>query len=306
MICSQCGLYISDPSAQACPRCGQFLSNRPDSAFGGAPTPSDPWYSGSQPSQPGYQTPAPGYQTPTPGYQAPGASQWMQPSLAPTYPTPVRRSSRKRRTIVAVLVAFIIVFACFGVSYAVYVARNHPISGNLPGSNVLFSDSLTSDNGNWSTETPHCFYQSNAYHIKNNYICYSPAGDISDAVVTVQVEQVAGSTLYPYGIVFRRVSTGNWYEFDIDSNSKWLFSKSVNGTNTTLVDYTPNAAIKGGLNSSNTLRVEIKGSHFVFFVNGTQVGEADDSTFASGKVGLSANGTSTEVAYTNFEIDKVS
>jgi hypothetical protein len=127
----------------------------------------------------------------------------------------------------------------------------------------------------------------------------------SDGNITVQAKQVAGSLREGYGIVFRRTSTGTWYEFDIDGNRHWAFYKNVNGTGTAIVDFAPSPAIKGGLNTVNTLMVQAKGSHFVFFVNGTKVGEADDTTFSSGLSGLSASGP-IEVAYTNCEITAAS
>jgi hypothetical protein len=292
MICPNCNLYISDPSTRTCPRCGQPQFNRPDSTPGSDPFAAGPTSPYGQPYQPGYPPPA--------------GSQWMQPALAPAPAKPARQSSRRRRNLISLIVFIVLVAACAGWGYLAFSSRGITTSNNALPPNVLFSDSLASNANGWGDNNGHCFFQDNAYHIKNNYICYAPAGDISDANVTVQAKQVAGSLLYPYGIVFRRTSTGNWYEFDIDSNSKWTFVKTVNETTTTLIDYTPNTAIKGGLNTVNTLRVQIKGTHFVFFVNGTQVGQADDTTFASGLTGLSAGGDATEVAYTNFEITKAS
>ncbi len=292
MICPNCSLYISDPATQTCPRCGQPQFNQPDRAPGSDPFATGPASPYGQPYQPGYPPPA--------------TSQWMQPALAPAPAKPARQSSRRRRNLISLIVFIVLVAACAGWGYLAFASHGQPTTNTALPSNVIFSDPLTSNANGWGDSNGHCFFQDNSYHIKNNYICYAPAGNITDANVTVQVEQVAGPLLYPYGIVFRRTSTGNWYEFDIDSNSKWTFVKTVNETTTTIVDYTPNAAIKGGLHTLNTLLVKIKGTHFEFFVNGTQVGQADDTTFASGKIGLSAGGAATEVAYTNFEIDKAS
>lgn len=169
---------------------------------------------------------------------------------------------------------------------------------------ILFKDPLTSNANGWLDSNGRCYFQDQAYHIKD-YICYAPVGDISDANITVQAKQVAGPLIYPYGIVFRLDSSSrNWYEFDITSNSHWLFRKVLQGVASLLVPYTPNAAIKGGLNTTNTLRVQAKGTHFVFFVNGTKVGEAVDTDFSNGLAALCAVGidTQVEVAYNNFEI----
>ena len=230
----------------------------------------------------------------------------MKPTLAPAYSNPVRKRSRKRRNLVALGVIICIVAACVVYSHFTFAGpSNSPTSSNpIPGTNVLFSDPLTSDTTGWSTDTNHCLFQDNAYHVKNDIVCFAPAGNIDDANITVQAKQVAGPLIDGYGISFRRASSGNRYDFEMNSNSEWAVFKVVNNTATALVPYSPNAAIKGGLNTTNSLRVEMKGARFVFFVNGVQVGEVDDSTFASGLVGLTASGADTEVAYTDFEITK--
>ena len=94
------------------------------------------------------------------------------------------------------------------------------------------------------------------------------------------------------------------YDFDIDSNGKWVVYKCGSGTTCTkLQDYTPNAAIHSGLRASNTLMVRALGSHFDFFVNGTQVGQVDDTSYTSGMVGLSS-GDSIEAVFSNLVISR--
>lgn len=221
-----------------------------------------------------------------------------------------QRRSRKGRNLLIAAVATFLVSACVVSGYFVFHLPGPQTRSNpaIPGANsVLFSDPLTTDNNGWSSDGSHCFFQDLSYHVKNNIVCYSSVGSFSDALISVQVKQVAGSLLLPYGLVFRRVSQGNWYEFTIDSTGNWSFSKAVNNQQTLpIVSSTPNTAIKPGLNATNTLLVQAKGAHFVFFVNGTQVGQADDSTFASGEIGLLATGAETEVAFNNIKITKLS
>lgn len=223
---------------------------------------------------------------------------------------PGQRRRRKWRNLLLAAVATFLIAACGIAGYFVFgfPGPQTRSSSAIPGSNsVLFSDPLTTDNNGWSSDGSHCFFQNLAYHVKNNIVCYSSVGSIGDATISVQVKQVAGSLLLPYGLVFRRVSQGNWYEFSIDSTGNWSFSKAVNNQQTlAIVTSTPNTAIKPGLNASNTLLVQAKGAHFVFFFNGTQVGQADDRTFASGGIGLLATGTATEVAFNNIKITKLS
>ena len=226
-----------------------------------------------------------------------------------TLARPARKSKKRGKFLSAAVIILIIIAAGAVYGYFVFLAPGHQANGStsIPGTNtILFSDPLTSDINNWSSDSSHCFFRDNAYHVKNNIVCYSSAGSIGDASISVQAKQVAGSPLLPYGLVFRRVGRGNWYEFDIDSNGSWDFVKVVNNNTSMVIDSTPNKAIKSGLNTINTLLVQTKGSHLVFFVNGTQVGQANDPTFSSGETGLAVLGAGTEVAFNNFKITAIS
>ena len=263
MNCPYCGLYMSDPSINRCLRCGLTLPGRTSSALGGAAK------SGKG-----------------------------------------KRLGRKLRNLFIAAVATLLLFVCLVSGYFI-LGSLHSKTGStstIPGSNaVLFSDPLTTDINNWSNDGNHCFFQGQAYHVKNNSVCYASIGNIGDATISVQVKQVDGSLLLPYGLVFRRVSQSEWYQFTVDSSGNWAFSRAVSQTKQQpavieeIVASIPNAVIKQGFNASNTLLVQAKGSHFVFFINGAKVGEADDSTYANGEIGLLATGT-TEVAFNNIKI----
>lgn len=168
---------------------------------------------------------------------------------------------------------------------------------------VIYGNTFSSDASGWPQDPGKCFLGSGGYHSVNGYLCYAPAGVQTDADISVSVQQISGHTTTAYGIVLRRVGIGNYYRFMIDSNSKWLFDKCVNDICTALIAFTHNAAIKGGLNTSNTLEVSAKGSHFNFFVNGTKVGGAIDKTFASGAVGV-VSGEAIECVFTDFIVSR--
>ena len=170
---------------------------------------------------------------------------------------------------------------------------------------VIYQDALDgSTQANWTSDS-NCFFGSGGYHIKGSFICYAPTDQMSDGVVTVSAQQLSGAVTDGFGLVIRRPSAGNYYEFLIDSNGKWFFSKVVGGKSTTIVDFTANSAITTGLNQVNTISVQAQGGHFVFSANGTQVGTADDTTFTTGDTGLSGN-DGIEVVYTNLTISKLS
>jgi hypothetical protein len=172
------------------------------------------------------------------------------------------------------------------------------------GGSIIFQDSLDGSTKEQWTSDSNCSFGTGGYHISAGFICYAPTDPVSDAITTVSVKQISGPLTYAYGLAFRRVSAGNYYEFEVDSNGKWIFDKTVNGATTTIDDFTANAAIKKGLNQVNTLSVTAKGSHFIFSVNGTQVGTADDTTFTSGKTGLAGN-DGIEVVFTQLVIAHV-
>jgi hypothetical protein len=169
-----------------------------------------------------------------------------------------------------------------------------------PSGTLVFSDGLTQPSSEWSNST-HCFFGTGGYHVTNR-ICYAPAGVQTDIDVVVQVEQISGPTNVGYGITFRATPSVSHYTFGIDGLSHWaLFKCDSSGSCMQLVDYTPSASIRGGLNTANTVEVRAIGSHFTFVVNGTMVGTYDDSSLDSGKVGLDC-GDTIECVFTNLII----
>jgi hypothetical protein len=169
-----------------------------------------------------------------------------------------------------------------------------------PYGTVIFQDSLTSDTNGWSTVAPQCQFANGGYQL-SDAICYAPIGIIGDASVSVQVRQIQGPSNYPFGLVLRRVAKGNYYAFSIDSDSDWYFGKDINGTFSPIVDWQGSNAINGGLTVTNTLLVHAHGAHFDFFVNGVKIGQADDSTYASGRVGV-GTGQNVQAVFNNFKI----
>jgi hypothetical protein len=155
----------------------------------------------------------------------------------------------------------------------------------------------------WNNDS-RCSAKHDGYHIVGSYICYAPIADAGNADISVQVRQILGDPFEPYGIAFRILGADSHYEFDIDSHGKWAMYKFADGTATTLVPFTANAAIARGLGVTNTLRVRARGSRFACFVNGVEVGQVDDTTFTSGKTGLVGD-DGIEVVFTNFALTRL-
>lgn len=240
---------------------------------------------------------------------------WGMPMSFPP-PQPVRKSSTKKIVLITLgitagsllLCAILLVVTLGFIGQAALKQSIHntptPFAGTTPGQTILFQDPLTSNTNGWANDPLHCFFRDNGYHIQNGYICYAPAGITDDVNISVDVAQINGSTSSAYGIILRTASQGNYYQFEINSNSEWDFGKVANDkTFTALIHAKTSSALKGGLNTTNHLMVSAKGTHFVLYINGTNVGEADDSTYTSGKSGLFCDKNS-EAVFTNFQMTK--
>ena len=288
MNCPRCGFSIDDALTMTCPHCGQSLvatvaEDLPDSGAAADAI---------------YETPALPASGPTP-----------PDSSGDSAPLPAPPRKRKTGLIIGILIALAVILAsALGVSlYA--LAHNQqsasmPAPTATPNATILYQNSFTLNATEWLSDS-HCFFQNGAYHIKDGYICFAPAGVIPEGNISVDAQQVAGPNNWLYGLVFRHTSQGDYYQFGIDSHGDWYFGKVVNNTGTALLGWIPNPAIKAGLNTVNTLLVHIKGAHFDFYINGTKVGEADDTTFSAGLCGI-RGGPPIEAAFNNFEITTAS
>jgi hypothetical protein len=227
---------------------------------------------------------------------------------------PPQQKKSRAGCIVGCLVALVLVVALAGGGFFFLRSQANGLSVagiTLGGTNtgpgggtLIYQDALDGSTKSQWTDDSNCFFGSGGYHINAGFICYAPSDKVGDAVTTVATKQISGPITYFYGLVVRRVSKGNYYEFQVDANGKWRFGKVVNGTSTDIVGQTASTAIKTGLNQVNTLSVQAKGSHFVFSVNGTQIGSADDSTFTTGDTGLIGN-DGIEVVFSNLSIANV-
>jgi hypothetical protein len=169
-----------------------------------------------------------------------------------------------------------------------------------PVERIVYQDTLTASGSStgWSND-PACAFKPDGLHVIGRFICIAPPDALADGTVTVTLKQVSGATSRLGGIVFRRVSTGNYYITQIDGQGRWSLDKVVNGTHTSLVAPQSSPAIRMG--ASNTLTVQMVGGRFSIAANGTPLGSAADATFASGLIGLVGDAES-DVVFTNLTI----
>jgi hypothetical protein len=133
----------------------------------------------------------------------------------------------------------------------------------------------------------------------------SPALDpLEDCYVSVEGRQISGSEYAEYGLIIRQSDAGD-YSFGIDEGTgEFYFGIYYDEDYTFLIDYTESDTIRQG--GVNTLAVEAVGSHFTLYINGEQVGEADDATLSSGvaavMIALDEKDDTAIIEFDNFEV----
>jgi hypothetical protein len=219
----------------------------------------------------------------------------MVPSRDVLSSPPVHPSARRNRT-ARILVGILLLAVVVASAGAYYAVSHNP---------VIYQSSLKGSLDNWEVGAD-CAPKSDGYHIMRGSICYAPIGSQTDADIKVDVVQLSGSTELFYGIVLRSTPREHYYLFGIDGNGKWLFVNVPSATQlpVSVIAPTLESAVHSGLHEVNALEVRMKGSHFDFFVNGTKVGEINDSHYVTGQIGLSGE-DGVEVVYTDLSIVKV-
>jgi serine/threonine protein kinase len=165
---------------------------------------------------------------------------------------------------------------------------------------VKFQDALTASTGKWGI-SPHTFYASGGYEIAGAFISYAPGGNQRDVTLAARVREIGGPADQFFGLLFRGTSR-QYYVFGIDASQHWAFSIVTGTSGKYIIPSTEDGHIKRGLNTSNVLTVRAKGSHFIFYANGVELGHADDTTLSSGSIGLINTVGNLQVVYNDFSI----
>jgi hypothetical protein len=328
MRCLTCGLNLPDstdrldtrgyPSAlRICPRCGEFLEPR---------TAKNPATAVGSPGLPHFTLPTlEAAHAPT-ARRAARRGTFARPKLTsmrlPPYPSTSLSPNRRAPLVIGTLSLMVVLALLLGaglllrgslsINQAQTSVASTPVgqahttatpgtATAFPGT-TLYQSSLKGAAGGWVNDS-HCLSKSDGYHISGAYLCYAPVTQQGNVDIAVTARQLSGPASLLYGIVLRD-SGSNYYLFAIDANGKWAFAKLHNNTTTYLIQPTASAAIKGTLNQTNVLEIRAVGSHFSLFVNGVQVGQASDSAYSQGLIGLTSEG-GVEVVYANIRIAKL-
>jgi serine/threonine-protein kinase len=127
---------------------------------------------------------------------------------------------------------------------------------------------------------------------------------LGDLRLSVDARQVSGPTVSDYGLIFRWRDEDNFYYLGVSDEQQYGFFRKAGGEWATLTDWTASDAIRAG--QVNRLTVLGEGARFRFFINGVQVGEAEDGALrAPGIVGLAVElynaGDRAVFEFDNFE-----
>jgi hypothetical protein len=130
-----------------------------------------------------------------------------------------------------------------------------------------------------------------------------------DLVLEVDATQVSApsSNDNDYGVVCREQGDGNGYYILISGDGYYAILVKVEGTEfEALVNWTESSVIRQG-NATNHIRAVCDGSTLELSVNGQRLATAEDSTFSTGDIALTATtyeDQSTEVHFDSLVVRK--
>lgn len=176
---------------------------------------------------------------------------------------------------------------------------------------VLFQDDFSDPATGWirvSAATGVSDYFDGVYRILVNEpnvdIWSKPGLDIADVRIEVDAFKVGGDRDNRFGIICRAVDDNSFYTFIISSDGYYGIGM-INDNNYQLIGMEalqPSDAIQLG-SALNHIRADCVGNTLTLHVNGMQIAQVQDATFASGDIGLIA-GTydtpGTDIRFDNF------
>lgn len=186
---------------------------------------------------------------------------------------------------------------------------------NGPPAEVLFQDDFSDPSSGWdqiNVEEGITDYENGYYRVQVNTpdtdIWGNPGLDFTDVTVEVQATKASGPDDNDFGLICRYQDIDNFYFFIISSDGYYGIGKVVEGEQT-LIDrdqMQPDESIAQG-NATNHLKADCVGSALSLHANGKSLIQVEDTTFASGDVGLIA-GTfaqpGTEIHFDDFVVKK--
>jgi serine/threonine protein kinase len=195
--------------------------------------------------------------------------------------------------------------------------------------NIILVDSLAQNIHNWPTSSSGSFiytFEDEAYHITDNDNTRAAPAILPDVILkdqfvySIAMEEIKGddtSVNNEFGVILRasiqnksgRTIT-TFYSFEVmnKAGGEYQFWKYDDSQGPGMSPWKKlgghafgNEFHEGqGPKSINTLKITAKGKNFTLLVNGKQAWTVQDSSFASGGIGMLVNLKGTEVAFSNL------
>ncbi len=184
-----------------------------------------------------------------------------------------------------------------------------------PPINVIFQDDFSNESSGWEVgdyDTGSVGYQNGVYFVtstEENMAMWGVANRSFDNVsIEVDAIQVSSGATNDngYGIVCREQGDGNGYYFRVSGDGYYSIVKAEGDDFTSLLDddWQESDVIHQG-NATNHIRAVCDGSTLTLFVNGQKLATANDATFTSGDIALTATtyeADATEVHFDNLVV----
>jgi len=176
---------------------------------------------------------------------------------------------------------------------------------------VLFKDDFSSTLSGWEVgeyETGSVGYGAGGYFVTSTGGGETMWGvanqSFSDLIIEVETQQVRAGPENDndYGVACRIQSNGDGYYLLISGDGYYAIFVAEEDEFVPLVDFTESDVIRTG-NTTNRIKAVCDGPRLELFVNGRRVASAEDNTFASGDIALTA--TSYEDAGAEIHFDEL-
>jgi hypothetical protein len=121
---------------------------------------------------------------------------------------------------------------------------------------------------------------------------------LKDAYIEMTATPGTCAGLDQYGLMVRSPDPSQGYFFAFSCDGKYSLRKWDGKDYTSITDWTASDKINPGSDKANRLGIKTVGNHFTFYANGSQIGEASDTSYSEGKLGLFIAAASTS----NFKV----
>jgi serine/threonine protein kinase len=182
-------------------------------------------------------------------------------------------------------------------------------SSATEASNLIFQDDFGSPASGWEVggyETGDVGYKDGIYFvtsISNTNVMWGVANRTFDnSIIEVHATQISAGpeSDNSYGVMCREQGDGDGYYLRISGDGYYSIAKAIGDDFEYLVDWTESGAIRQG-NATNHIRAVCDGSGFELSVNGELLAAADDSTFATGDIALTATTYEDDATEVHFD-----